>query len=74
MYLVLVKENGEHTLTGIGEDIGEVRAIIERKNLKNKIDTGKAYLVEGVIRIIRPETTPEVLDVKTKEKKKDKYY
>jgi hypothetical protein len=74
MYLVLVKENGEHTLTGIVEDIGEVRAIINSKNLKNKIETGKAYLVEGVIRLIRPETTPELLDVKTKKKKTDKYY
>ena len=74
MYLVLVKENGEHTLTGIGEDIDEVRAIIDKKNLKNKIDTGKAYLIEGVIRIIRNETTPELLDVETKEQKKDKYY
>lgn len=74
MYLVLVKENGGHTLTGIGEDIGEVKAIIDRKNLKDKIDTGKAYLVEGVIRLIRPETTPELLEEKKKKDKKDKYY
>ena len=74
MYLVLVKENGEHTLTGIGEDIDEVREIIDNKNLKNNIVPGKAYLVVGVIRLIRNETTPELLDVETKEQKKDKYY
>ena len=74
MYLVLVKENGKHTLSGIGEDINEVKNIIIRNNLKKLIDTGKAYLVEGVIKIIRPETTPEVLEIKKKPKKADKYY
>ena len=74
MYLVLVKENGVHTLSGIGEDMGQVRSIIDKENLKNKIDTGKAYLVEGVIKLIRPETTPELLDIKPKNQKKDKYY
>ena len=74
MYLVLVKENGRHTLSGIGEDINEVKNIISQNNLKNLIDTGKAYLVEGVIKVIRPETTPELLDIKKKPKKTDKYY
>ena len=74
MYLVLVKENGRHTLSGIGEDINEVKNIISKNNLKNLIDTGKAYLVEGVIKVIRPETTPELLDIKKKPKKTDKYY
>lgn len=74
MYLVLVKENGKHTLSGIGEDISEVRTIISKNKLKNKIDNGKAYLVEGVIRLIRPETTPELLEIGGKAKKTDKYY
>jgi hypothetical protein len=74
MYLVLVKENGRHILSGIGEDIKQVRNIISDKNLKNSIDNGKAYLVEGVIKVIHPETTPELLDIKKKPKKADKYY
>ena len=74
MYLVLVKENGRHTLSGIGEDINEVKSIIIKNNLKKLIDTGKAYLVEGVIKVIRPETTPEVLEIIKKPKKAEKYY
>ena len=74
MYLVMVKENGKHTLSGIGEDLSEVKTIISKNNLKNMIDNGKAYLVEGVIRLIRPETTPELLETKKKPKKEDKYY
>jgi hypothetical protein len=74
MYLVLVKENGKHTLSGIGEDINEVKTIISKQKLKNKIENGKAYLVEGVIKVIRPETTPELLEIKEEMKKPDKYY
>ena len=43
-------------------------------NLKKLIDTGKAYLVEGVIKVIRPETTPELLEIKKKSNKSDKFY
>ncbi|HUT64952.1 MAG TPA: hypothetical protein VMZ05_02255 [Spirochaetota bacterium] len=74
MYLVLVKENGKHTLSGIGEDINEVKTLISKQKLENKIENGKAYLVEGVIKVIRPETTPELFDIKEGQKKSDKYY
>jgi len=74
MYLVLVKENGKHTLSGIGEDINEVKTIISKQKLKKSIENGKAYLVEGVIKVIRPETTPELLEIHEKQKKADKYY
>jgi len=74
MYLVLVKENGKHTLSGIGEDINEVKTLISKQKLENKIENGKAYLVEGVIKVIRPETTPELLEIKEEQKKSDKYY
>jgi hypothetical protein len=74
MFLILIKENGTHTLYGIAQEMGEVKAIINRKELQDKIDNGKAYLVEGSIKLIRPETTPELLDVKEVRKKKDVYY
>ena len=74
MYLVLVKENGKHTLSGIGEDINEVKTLISKQKLENKIENGKAYLVEGTIKVIRPETTPELLEIKEEQKKSDKYY
>jgi hypothetical protein len=74
MFLILIKENGTHTLYAIAQEMGEVKAIINKKELQDKIDNGKAYLVEGSIKLIRPETTPELLDVKEVRKKKDVYY
>jgi hypothetical protein len=74
MYLILVKEDGTHSLYGIAQSLDEVKAIINKKELQDKIDNGKAYLVEGAIKLIRPETTPELLDVKEVRKKKDIYY
>lgn len=74
MYLILVKENGTHKLSGIAENIEEVKKIIKNNNIQDKIDSGKAYLVEGKISLIRPETTPELLDIKEIKKAKDLYY
>jgi hypothetical protein len=74
MYLILVKEDGTHSLYGIAQDLQEVKAVINKKELQDKIDNGKAYLVEGTIKLIRPETTPELLDIKEVRKKKDIYY
>jgi hypothetical protein len=74
MYMVFVKENGRHTVTGIAESMDEVKTIIVKYNLKSKIETGKAYLMEGQINLIRPEITPELLDLKVTKKEKDLYY
>ena len=74
MYMIFVKENGRHTVTGIAEDIDGIKTIIRENDLKEKIDTGKAYLVEGRIKLIRPETTPELLNMNTKGKEKNSYY
>ena len=74
MYLILVKENGTHKLSGIAENTEEVKKIIKNNNIQDKIDNGKAYLVEGKISLIRPETTPELLDIKEIKKAKDLYY
>lgn len=74
MYLILVKENGTHKLSGIAENIEEVKKIIKNNNIQDKIDSGKAYLVEGKISLIRPETTPELLDIEEIKKAKDLYY
>lgn len=74
MYLILVKENAKHTLAGMAENITEVKEIIRKNNLLDKIESGKAYLIEGNIKLIRPETTPELLDTKELRKKKDIYY
>jgi hypothetical protein len=74
MFLILVKDNGIHTLVGIAQTSEEVKKHINKKNLQDKIDTGKAYLVEGDITLIRPETTPEILDIKEVRKKKNSYY
>jgi len=74
MYVIFVKENKKHTITGIAENLNEVKAIINKNNLKDKVDTGKAYLVEGDIKLIRPETTPELLDIKELKSKKNNYY
>jgi len=74
MYLILVKDNDTHTLVGIAQTSEEVKKYINMKNLQDKIDTGKAYLVEGDITLIRPETTPELLDIKEVRKKKNSYY
>jgi len=74
MYVIFVKENKKHTVTGIAENLNEVKAIINKNNLKDKVDNGKAYLVEGDIKLIRPETTPELLDIKELKSKKNSYY
>jgi hypothetical protein len=74
MYLILVKEDGAHTLHAMAQSLAEVKEIVNGKELQDKIDNGKAYLIEGTIRLIRPETTPELLDVKEVSKKKDIYY
>ena len=74
MYLILVKDDSSHTLVGIAETMEEVKALINRNNIQDKIDNGKAYLIEGSIRLIRPETTPELLDIKEVQKKKNSYY
>ena len=74
MYLILVKENGTHKLSGIAENVEEVKKIIKNNNIQDKIDNGKAYLVEGKISLIRPETTPELLDIKEIKKAKDLFY
>jgi hypothetical protein len=72
--MVFVKENGKHTVTGIAESMNEVKTIITKNNIKSKIETGKAYLMEGQIKLIRPEITPELLDLKVTKKEKDLYY
>ncbi|KPJ89506.1 MAG: hypothetical protein AMS17_01630 [Spirochaetes bacterium DG_61] len=74
MYMILVKDNSGHKLVGIAETKEEVKACIKKNDLQDKIDNGKAYLVEGTIRLIRPETTPELLDIKEVRKKKNGYY
>ncbi len=74
MYVIFVKNDGQHTVTGIAENLDEVKSIVKKNNLKDKIDAGKAYLVEGVIKLIRPETTPEILDMKISRKEKNNYY
>ncbi len=74
MYVLFVKENKKHTVEGITENLDEVKAIINKNNLRDKVDNGKAYLVKGDIMLIRPETTPELLDVRELTSKKDSYY
>jgi hypothetical protein len=74
MYLILVKDNDTHTLVGIAQTSDEVKNYINKKNLQDKIDNGKAYLVVGDITLIRPETTPDLLDIKEVRKKKNSYY
>jgi hypothetical protein len=74
MYLIIVKDNGTHTVMGIAETVEEVKKILNESELKDKIDNGKAYLVKGNITLIRPETTPELLNIKEIRKKKNNYY
>jgi hypothetical protein len=74
MYIILVKENSCHKLVGIAETTDEVKSYIHKNNLQDKIENGKVYLVEGNIKLIRPETTPELLDIKEVRKKKNSYY
>jgi hypothetical protein len=74
MFVVFVKEDGKHTVRGIVESVDEVKALISKDDLKSKIETGKAYLIEGEIKLIRPEITPELLDLKVSQKEKDMYY
>ena len=59
---------------GILENVDEVKQLIQNNDLKSKIETGKAYLIEGEIKLIRPEITPELLDLKVSQKEKDMYY
>ncbi len=73
MFVVFVKEDGKHTVRGIVESVDEVKALISKDYLKSKIETGKAYLIEGEIKLIRPEITPELLDLKVSQKEKDMY-
>ena len=74
MYVVFIKEDGKHTICGILENVDEVKQLIQQDDLKKKIETGKAYLIEGEIKLIRPEITPELLDLKVSKKDKNQYY
>ena len=74
MYLILVKENSDHKLFEIAENINEVKSKTKDKDLQDKIKNGKAYLVEGKISLIRPETTPELLEINEIKNKKDMNY
>lgn len=74
MFVVFVKEDGKHTVMGIVESVDELKALISKDDLKSKIETGKAYLIEGEIKLIRPEITPELLDLKVSQKEKDMHY
>jgi len=74
MYVVFVKEDSAHTVLGIAQSLEEVKTMINKKEIQEKIDNGKAYLLDGTIKLIRPETTPELLDIKEIRKKKDSYY
>ena len=73
MFVVFVKVDGKHKVRGIVESVDEVKALISKDYLKSKIETGKAYLIEGEIKLIRPEITPELLDLKVSQKEKDMY-
>jgi len=74
MYLVLLKNDGEHVLYGIGETLEEVKKMIQNGKIDDKIEKGKAYLIEGNIKLIRPETTPELLDIKDLKAEEEGYY
>ena len=74
MYVIFVKEDGKHTVRGIVETIDEVKEIIKKDDIKDLVKTGKAYLIEGDIKLIRPEITPELLNIKVSKKEKDRYY
>ena len=74
MYVIFIKEDGKHTVKGIVESIDEVKRIVKEKDMKDRIETGKAYLIEGEIKLIRPEVTPDLLDLKVSKKEKDMYY
>ena len=74
MYIVFVKEDGKHTIKGIVENLEGVKQLVQDDDFKSKIETGKAYLIEGDIKLIRPEITPELLDLKISKKEKNQYY
>jgi hypothetical protein len=74
MYVVFIKENGGHRISGIYEDLAEVKQRIKNDDIKEKVETGKAYMIEGEIKLIRPETTPDLLDLKVSKKDKNQYY
>ena len=74
MYLVLLKNEDKHVLYGIGENLEEIKKIIKNGKIDDKIENGKAYLIEGDITLIRPETTPELLSIKKVKSEKKGYY
>lgn len=74
MFVIFVKENKKHTVEGIAENLDEVKSIINKRNLQDKIDNGKAYLINGDIKLIRPETTPELLAARELKLQKNSYY
>jgi hypothetical protein len=74
MYVIFVKEDGRHTVRGIVETVEEVKEIIKSKDIMGMVQTGKAYLIEGEIKLIRPEITPELLNIKASKKDRDRYY
>ena len=74
MYVIFVKENEKHTVEGIAENLDEVKSLINKRNLKDKVENGKAYLVKGDITLIRPETTPELLETRKLKPQKNSYY
>ena len=74
MYLILVKENSDHILYAIDEDINEIKSKIKDKDIQNKIENGKAYLVEGKVTLIRPETTPDFFEADKIKSKKNRNY
>jgi len=74
MFIILVKDNSKYNIIGFAEDKKEVKNIINKNNLQDKINDGKLYLIDGTINLIRPETTPELLDIKNVKNKSDLYY
>jgi len=74
MFIVLVKGNSKYSIIGFAENIEDIKNIINKNDLKDKIDNGKAYLIEGNIKLIRPETTPGLLNETSTKGKSNKYY
>jgi hypothetical protein len=74
MFIVFVKENGGHRVTGMAESADEVKELVKSPELVEYIRHGKAYVMQGSISLIHPETTPELLDTKKMVTKKASYY
>ena len=74
MYLVLLKNDSGHVLYGIGETLEEIKKMIKNGKIDDKIENGKAYLIKGDITLIRPETTPELLNIKNVKPEEKSYY